>query len=936
MGVLSSPAMAPTTSSPDNLPPVPNLASPDEAVHSSNAGGGGVEEISTSSLVMEDGGLPNAPAPPVPGIPTPPGPDETTPFEEFEPPPIEATMMISAMADEPSFEMPEPEHLLPSAAADVSAKSDPEPFSSTVMMDALPRGPRDSKRPKPSVPTAAIPQKKAEPARPVDPAPEREPFEATRMMAALPDPAASNSAPLVVSGQADEPLEATRMLSAMPDDLLAGVVAEAADEPFEATVMISALGAAIDAVNSAPEELPGRDLSGDLIGERYRLLQPLGKGAVGVVYKAEHTLMKKPVAVKVLHPATSRHPSVTQRFVAEARALAQIAHRHVCAATDFGQTDDGEFYLVMEFLEGRTLAELMSVEGRVAPDRAVFIVEQMCAGLAACHKLGIVHRDLKPENVMLVEADGYPDCVKLFDFGIAHVSRAESAGTREAVMGTVEYMAPEQALGDAVDARTDLYSLGVMLFELLTGRLPFEDGDPLEVLRRHIEQTPPSLSVVAPDAGIPPLLEEVVTQLLAKRPADRVQTAEELKARLGRVWAVGGGPTASGGFWQRLSMPIKAALVGVPVLALVLGLAFSGGDSDQSAEPTDDGGGVAITTGDGDEDKPAQGSSKDGDKVAGETPDETPEDTPTNGGEKKASVKKGVGAATAIPVKQADAAGADSGGSSDTPVATAPDVSAGPDVLKKADVGTAKATDTTVGAVPVAAVPVPTPAVVAGAPLTPEVAVAALPDADVALANLKNGNATAALGQLQALLSTHPKNPHLHYLIAKASSATSNDIQALTSYAKAIELEPRYAQDPNLVDTVFAFIDLPDDPITAAGLKLLSSVLAPYQTSRLAKVAISSGRAQSRERAAKILKDSGSMVKLEAWQRDAIALRGATSCETRKPHVLSLGALGNKAALQLLSTMAGSRRGCGATGADDCHACMRVELDAIVVALGKK
>jgi len=670
---------------------------------------------------------------------------------------------------------------------------------------------------------------------------------------------------------------------------------------------------------------PKRDLAGELIGDRYRLLEPLGEGAVGVVYRAEHTLMKKQVAVKVLHPATSRHPAVTERFIGEARALAQIGHRHVCHATDFGQTADGEFYLVMEFLEGRTLSDLMQRERRVAPDRAVFIVEQMCAGLAACHYKGIVHRDLKPENVMLVEADGYPDTVKLFDFGIAHVVEQDAVQRRDTVMGTVEYMAPEQALGDAVDARTDLYALGVMLFELLTGRLPFEHKDPLEVLRSHIEEYAPDVRDVAPDAGIPEALADVVRELLSKRPSDRIQSADELKARLGRVWA-GASQASSGGssvdvmgFWQRATTPLKAAIVGVPVLIAVLALAFSGGDT---PEPAVDAGSMAVAAG---------GVPASADEVGGSDEEDDAKPEPDDEDDLEIAIEEPEKKATPQPEKPKPEAQAK------------PDTAAVPDKPEVADTPPATPTEPppttgtagTTGTPPATAQPTST-AAPPGGTLSPEQAVAALPEAKLILENLRTGNANVALTQLQGLVAKAPQNAAVHYLLGKASSATSDDVGALAGFRKAIELDARYAADQTLVDTVMAFIDLPDDPTTETALKLITDHLAAKHSTRLATVAMNSGLAQSRERAVRILQDAKQLDRIAPWQKSAVLLRQAATCEQRKPHVLQLGTLGNKKALTVLSTMANSRRGCGPTGGDDCHACMRTDLDRIVAELTAK
>src|SRR5688500_474935 len=217
---------------------------------------------------------------------------------------------------------------------------------------------------------------------------------------------------------------------------------------------------------------------GTVLAERYRLHSLLGEGGMGKVYAAEHVLMKKRLAVKVLHRELTLVPEVVARFEREAMAAANIDHPNVAAATDFGRLADGSVFLVLEFVQGRSLREEIAL-GPMAVERALHIARQIGSGLRGAHLHGIVHRDLKPENIMLVEKEGDPDFVKVLDFGVAKVPIGEvpTQGTPISragmVFGTPEYMAPEQALGEPVDGRADLYALGVMLFEMLAGERPF-------------------------------------------------------------------------------------------------------------------------------------------------------------------------------------------------------------------------------------------------------------------------------------------------------------------------------------------------------------------------------------------------------------------------------------------------------------------------------
>lgn len=288
-------------------------------------------------------------------------------------------------------------------------------------------------------------------------------------------------------------------------------------------------------------ELPAEAMvEGALIAERYRLEKCLGEGGMGIVYRAQHLLMKKTVAIKVLHPEMTSNAEVVARFKREAQAAAHIEHPNVCQATDFGQTDAGAFFLVMEYLEGDTLESMIETFGRLTPMRVALIGQQLCAALTQAHEGGVVHRDLKPENIMLIEREGNPDFVKIMDFGIARMTiddpennqtpaRLTKAGM---VYGTPHYMSPEQVVGGEIDFRADLYSLGVVLFEMVTGRLPFESKSLAAIMGMHVTQRPPRASEVAPDADIPRALDDLIASMMEKSPEKRPQSAEEARQAL--------------------------------------------------------------------------------------------------------------------------------------------------------------------------------------------------------------------------------------------------------------------------------------------------------------------------------------------------------------------------------------------------------------------
>lgn len=280
-------------------------------------------------------------------------------------------------------------------------------------------------------------------------------------------------------------------------------------------------------------------LVGQKLAERYLIERVLGVGGMGAVYQAEHLLMHKRVAIKVLHPEMTQLTEAVQRFEREAMAAGRIEHPNVVAATDFGKLEDGSFFLVLEFVEGKSLRELMDRQESFPPERVVRIIRQILQGLTRAHSLGIVHRDLKPENVMLVQREDDPDFVKMLDFGIAKVPVAEltppsvvgppsstAALTRLGmVYGTPEYMAPEQALGQEIDARADLYALGVISFEMLAGRRPFIASNPVQILGQVVSKPVPAISEVCPEREVPPAIEEIVRTLLAKSPDERYADA---------------------------------------------------------------------------------------------------------------------------------------------------------------------------------------------------------------------------------------------------------------------------------------------------------------------------------------------------------------------------------------------------------------------------
>jgi serine/threonine-protein kinase len=271
------------------------------------------------------------------------------------------------------------------------------------------------------------------------------------------------------------------------------------------------------------------DMVGQVLADRYRIIKLLGEGGMGQVYEAQHVNINKRFAIKLLRPEIVSNPEAVQRFRQEAWSASSIGHDNIIEIDDFATLPTGAVYLAMEYLAGGSLSDRMKKPQPLALGEALNIFAQVSSGLQAAHEKAIIHRDMKPENIFLASKHGHT-LVKILDFGIAKVSGAESSSlTRTgAIFGTPHYMSPEQALGKPLDHRSDIYSVGVIMYEVFTGRVPFEAESFMGILTKHITSEPKRPTEIAPDREIPLEIENVILRAMAKEPSDRYASMAEL------------------------------------------------------------------------------------------------------------------------------------------------------------------------------------------------------------------------------------------------------------------------------------------------------------------------------------------------------------------------------------------------------------------------
>ncbi len=291
---------------------------------------------------------------------------------------------------------------------------------------------------------------------------------------------------------------------------------------------------------ATPDPFIGRAI----LNGAFQILQKVGSGGMGAVYKAHQPEMNRMVGIKILHPKLADRKDLVTRFGREARAMSQLSHPNTVRVFHYGELEDGSLYIIMEFLEGKNLNQTVRAEGPFVVTRALPVLIQACGALDEAHKAGIIHRDLKPENIFLVQSGTLRDFAKVLDFGLAKVGEQQMRPgsvvlTQEGmVFGTPEFMSPEQAQGKTLTPGSDVYSLACILYEVLTGKLPFDAKSAMDYIALHVTGKPIPLNQRVPGKTFPPLLEQIVHRALAKRPEERFATAADFATSM--QWVLNG------------------------------------------------------------------------------------------------------------------------------------------------------------------------------------------------------------------------------------------------------------------------------------------------------------------------------------------------------------------------------------------------------------
>ena len=648
---------------------------------------------------------------------------------------------------------------------------------------------------------------------------------------------------------------------------------------------------------------------GQIIAERYRVEALLGRGAFGRVYRATHTMMKTQVAIKTLVGDLHDQQEARARFQREAQAAGAIDHPHVCRVTDFGELRDGSFFMVMEFLDGRTLEQEIQRRGVLRAEESIEILVQVCRALERAHEMGIVHRDLKPENIMLLAREGNPAYVKILDFGIAFAQPSEKVNfsteklTRVGtVCGTPHYMSPEQVVGDDIDHRSDLYSLGIIFFEMLSGRVPFQSDKLTALMMMQLTERPPDLDQVAP-SPVPPAVKAIVERLMDKEPASRFQSAAALREAL----------IAARAALPHFDPVSFATATSMSSLSQELPLKQPGASPTAWATP------AAPKA-------PGQPSATFArlDALKHKLPPALAS-LPTSA---LVFVAAGLAGSILLLLVVLIALATSGSPSSSSPLAS----SASPP--KAADVAPA-----------LAKAPEQDPeARQLQHKLQLDLEGSRLqfkkdPKISLVLEELIVGNLDAGLERLHALEPDYGEHAHFHYFKGAALARQKRWDEAASSYARAMTLDLRYAGDKDVLAHLGECFEAKS---CEAGLQAVAASLdADPKTQAiwlnlLTQKTLDVKAKQGQRKAAKLLLAHPQAAQQEPWLIAAAKLALASSCKERVALIEQLGQAKQERALPALRQLSRlPTRGCGFLKREDCHKCLRAPLRKAIASIKK-
>ncbi len=685
---------------------------------------------------------------------------------------------------------------------------------------------------------------------------------------------------------------------APPDGLRQPLPAPTPPAPLSDPCVLALLSTGVNA---------GEPKVGDILDSRYRITGLLGTGGMGSVYRAEHVTIRRPVAIKVLHPNFADDPDYAKRFEREAFVTGRTDHPNCVTVSDFGPLEGGGFYLVMELVDGVLLADVLDEVERMPSRRALHIIRHVLRGLGHAHHNGIVHRDVKPANVILLKQDNDDDFAKILDFGIAKLVDAAAVNdpannqlTRVGTtVGTPTYVAPEQAVGGIVDARSDLYSVSIMLYEMIAGRPPFQDEDTVRVLAKHLSAPVPPMAELVPDVVVSPAVEDLIKKGLSKDKAERYPNAGAYIAAIDRLFVDhivdGLGPSDSSGKPVPIAFadtglaratPVPPRPVPAPVPAIVVSGAFdslSGPHSGRMASVAEPG---AVTS--------------------------TSVVRLRKLGRRRLLAVGGVIAAVVVIAMIA------SGGGSKAKSSGKGKTSSGKSAAAAGKAGSGKES--------------------AASPETPKPTDDArrkvLYEADDLIQKKRPG---AAIALIKNKLGDPDSDPAAQVILGHAYMADGRPLEGLKAYWRVIETEKKLAlASDKLRRNVESLLGARDSNAAIAALDLLASLDDDEAHDKIAAVASTDTRNAVRVRARKLADDKGFGEKVDRVKSYVLDLLQFKGCEERATAVPVLRQLGDKRAIPALERARGKRRrGFLIFGGGSANTCMIAALDEAITYLSK-